>query len=144
MNYTILPNLTIQYYGQPFISRGRYESFKFITDPLAKSFTDRFEVYDNQQIFWDEKGSDYLIDENRDGVIDYSIGQPDFNFMQFRSNLVLRWEYVPGSEFFLVWSQNTTQFGDPADSLLPSLQQNLFSEQAHNIFLVKLTYRFLK
>ena len=31
----------------------------------------------------------------------YSFGNPDFNFRQFRSNLVVRWEYLPGSTFTL-------------------------------------------
>ena len=36
---------------------------------------------------------EYFVDETGDGVPDYSFGNPDFNFVQFRSNLVLRWEY---------------------------------------------------
>ncbi|MEL7021768.1 MAG: DUF5916 domain-containing protein, partial [Bacteroidota bacterium] len=75
--------------------------------------------------------------------IDYSFGNPDFNFIQFRSNLVARWEYVPGSEIFLVWSQGVTNFGDPNADLFPSLSDNLFSGQVENIFLAKFTYRFL-
>jgi len=77
-------------------------------------------------------------------VVDYAIDDPDFNFIQFRSNLVARWEYIPGSELFLVWAQGTTSFGDSGDRLLPSLSDNLFSDQAHNIFLIKCTYRFIK
>lgn len=30
----------------------------------------------------------------------------DFNVRSFRSNLVLRWEWRPGSMFFLVWQQD--------------------------------------
>src|SRR5690606_4716434 len=30
LNYTLNPNLSIQYWGQPFISRGRYDNFKAI------------------------------------------------------------------------------------------------------------------
>ena len=35
------------------------------------------------------------------------MSNPDFSIVQFNSNLVVRWEYVPGSELFLVWSQGT-------------------------------------
>src|SRR5690606_9244525 len=38
MNYNITPNLTIQYYGQPFISRGNYRELKYITDSKADHF----------------------------------------------------------------------------------------------------------
>ncbi len=32
-------------------------------------------------------------------------GNPDFNEQSFNLNLVVRWEYLPGSTLFLVWSQ---------------------------------------
>ena len=143
LNYSITPNLTLQYYGQPFISRGQYKDFKRITDPLAKDFQERFALFQDEHISLDEVNGQYRIDEDADGSIDYHFRQPDFNFMQFRSNLVARWEYIPGSELFLVWSQGITNFGDPEENLLPSLRENLFSRTPHNIFLVKFTYRFL-
>lgn len=143
LNYSVTPNLTLQYYGQPFISRGRYQDFKFITDPLAKKFNDRFQRFNSDQINLSDAEKLYHVDENGDGTIDYSFHQPNFNFMQFRSNLVARWEYIPGSELFLVWSQGVTTSGNPAEELIPSLRDNLFSQKAHNIFLIKLTYRFL-
>ncbi len=34
----------------------------------------------------------------------------DFNVLSFRSNVVLRWEWNPGSEIFLVWQQNRSGF----------------------------------
>jgi uncharacterized protein DUF5916/cellulose/xylan binding protein with CBM9 domain len=144
LNYTIKPNLTIQYYGQPFISRGRYSDFKYISNPLESNAEDRYILFDEKQITYNSENEIYEVDENLDDVIDYEIGNPDFNFIQFRSNLVARWEYIPGSELFLVWSQGTTSFGDSQDKILPSLTENIFSQKAHNIFLVKCTYRFIK
>ena len=115
LNYTINPNLTVQYWGQPFISRGRYSNIKSITDPLAKQFEDRFMQYNNQQITLAD--DEYSVDEDLDGNVDFTFDNPDFNFIQFRSNLVVRWEYIPGSEIFLVWSQDISQSGDPNASL---------------------------
>ena len=143
LNYSMTPNLTLQYYGQPFISRGRYNNFNYIEDALAVNFHDRVSFYKEGAINYDEESEEYIVDENLDGITDYSFGQPDFNFIQFRSNLVARWEYIPGSELFLVWSQNNTFSGNPADDLIPSLSDNIFTNKAHNIFLIKLTYRFL-
>ncbi len=141
LNYTINPNLTIQYYGQPFISRGIYKNFNFITNPIADDLYDRFQLYDNNQISFN--GSNYLIDENLDGSVDYSIKNPDFSFVQFRSNLVVRWEYIPGSEIFLVWSQGNTGLQDPNNHLFRSLDNQIFGEKADNTFLIKATYRFV-
>ena len=143
LNYTITPELTIQYYGSPFISRGRYTNFKYITNSLASKFTDRFQQYNNNQITYNSASDSYLVDENVDATTDYSISNPDFSFIQFQSNLVARWEYIPGSEIFLVWSQGLTRNGNPMDKLLPSLNDNIFGQTAHNIFLIKATYRFM-
>ena len=88
LDYTINPNLSIQYYGQPFISRGRYKDFKYVTNPVAERLSDRFRLYDSNQI--NLNGNDFQVDENRDGVMDYSFSNPDFSFVQFNSNLVLR------------------------------------------------------
>ncbi|WP_298508452.1 DUF5916 domain-containing protein [uncultured Kordia sp.] len=142
-NYTINPNLSIQYYGQPFVSIGRYKDFKYVTNSIADNLYDRFYQYQPNEITFDTASDSYTIDEDADGNVDYSIGNPDFAFVQFRSNLVLRWEYIPGSELFLVWSQGTTGFGNTRDHLLRSLDDQILGQQPENIFLMKFTYRFV-
>ncbi|WP_232520937.1 DUF5916 domain-containing protein [Flagellimonas nanhaiensis] len=141
LNYTINPNLTIQYWGQPFISRGRYSNFKHVTNATAGSFEDRFTQYEGSQVSFAD--GTYSIDENLDGAEDFSFDDPDFSFVQFRSNLVIRWEYIPGSEIFLVWSQDVSRDGDPESGLLSSLGDNVFGQKPQNIFLLKATYRFV-
>ncbi|MEL6304179.1 MAG: DUF5916 domain-containing protein, partial [Bacteroidota bacterium] len=140
-NYTINPNLTIQYWGQPFISRGRYSNFKHVTDATAQRFDNRFISYSEDQLSLVDDV--YNVDERGSGATDFSFDNPDFSFVQFRSNLVLRWEYIPGSEIFLVWSQDVSQSGDPTQGLLSSLGDNIFGETPQNIFLLKATYRFV-
>ncbi len=141
LNYNINPNLTIQYYGQPFISRGTYTDFNYVNNPIASDLNERVTLYnDNQISFADDL---YSVDENLDGAIDYTIDNPDFAFVQFRSNLVLRWEYIPGSEIFLVWSQGVNGLGDPGDHLFRSLDNQIFGQQPENTFLIKATYRFV-
>jgi hypothetical protein len=147
LSYNISPDLTLQYYGQPYISRPVYGHFAYVTNPLAQKLNDRFHVFDNGEIT--EKDGKYHVDEQQDGVVDYSFSKPDFNFVQFRSNFVMRWEYKPGSELYLVWSQSNTPDAsadlDKDISITKSLIDNAFSNHAaRNIFLVKWTYRFLK
>ena len=144
-SYNVTPDLTIQYYGQPFITRPLYDHFGYVLRPMAKKYDDRFYVFSANQIS-SENGM-YAIDENRDGTTDYSFSKPDFNFVQFRSNLVVRWEYKAGSEFYLVWSQGNTPdaYSDLSSPIASSLFDNAFGgDNARNIFLVKWTYRFLK
>tara|TARA_R110002050_G_scaffold79516_12_gene170013 strand:- start:401 stop:595 length:195 start_codon:yes stop_codon:yes gene_type:complete len=57
-------------------------------------------MFSNEHISSTDIGAIYLIDEDIDSVVDYEIENPDFSFGQFRSILVLRWEYIPGSEVF--------------------------------------------
>ena len=140
-NYSITPNLTIEYWGQPFNSKGNYKDFKYITDPLAKEFTERFHPYSEEEISLDSDSDNYYVTESN-GQYSYQFNNPDFNFLQWRSNMVLRWEYKPGSELFLVWTQSTTNLTDPSQGIFTSLKDDLFSENVDNIFLVKATYRF--
>ena len=140
INFNVNPNLTIQYWGQPFVSRGRYTDFKYVTDAQASDFEGRFQPYNNTQLTLLD-GS-YNVDENLDGTTDYTFGEPDFSFVQFRSNLVLRWEYIPGSEIFLVWSQGVTGDGNPANDLFTNLDNQILGQEKDNTFVVKATYRF--
>ena len=134
----------MQYYGQPFITRPLYSNFAYVTDALNKDYRKRFSTYKSNQINY--SNGTYNIDENTDGITDYSFSKPDFNFVQFRSNLIVRWEYKPGSEFYLVWSQGNTAdaFGELDTPVFNSLFDNAFAGSARNIFLVKWTYRFLR
>ncbi len=134
------PNLSLQYWGQPFISAGQYKDYKYISDALAVSFEDRFKYFRQDQVRVED--SFLLIDENLDGTRDYDFARADFSFAQWRSNLVLRWEYVPGSEFYFVWSQDGSNFNNAHQELIPGLRKSITDIQ--NIFLVKFTYRYLK
>lgn len=144
ISYNITPDLTVQYYGQPFLTRPTYTNFAVVTNAMAKSNTDRFMRFTPAQISYNN--GTYNVDENIDGITDYSFGKPDFNFVQFRSNLILRWEYRPGSEFYLVWADGNTSdaFNDLDSPVFKSLFNNAFTGNTRNSFLVKWTYRFLK
>lgn len=147
LSYNITPDLTLQYYGQPYISRPLYDHFAYVTNPLAHKLNDRFHVFNNGEI--SEVNGKYMVDEQKDGIVDYSFSKPDFNFVQFMSNFVVRWEYKHGSEIYLVWSQSNTPDAEAdLDNNVPvtkSLFRNAFDNNAaRNIFLMKWTYRFLK
>jgi len=141
LTYSLTPDLTIQYYGMPFVSAGRYKDFKRITDSRSKDMASRYRLFGEEAAF-DAAGGQYIVDEDKDGIPDYAFGKPDFNFRQFRSNLVLRWEYVPGSALYVVWSQGRT--GYVADGAFEFGRDfnGLFDTHPHNVFLVKFSYCF--
>lgn len=143
LDYTINPNLTIQYYGQPFISNGVYKSFNKVINPTAHYYGDRIAVFNPTQIAFNSIDDSYDVDEDSNGATDYSIGNPDFSQVSFNSNLVVRWEYIPGSEIFLVWSQGIYGQGNSKDNLFEGINNQIFGSKPENIFLIKATYRFI-
>jgi hypothetical protein len=143
VNLNLSPNLTFQYWGQPFIATGKYYNYKFITSPMADIYTDRFSTYTPGQI--NLTGSTYYIDENIDGNIDYDFDRKDFNVQEFLSNLVVRWEYNPGSTVYLVWSQTRSSDNDSGQLDFFNNMGDLFTAdeaKPHNVFLIKFSYRF--
>lgn len=140
VNVNLTPDLTLQYWGQPFIASGRYYNYKYITNPMADKFTDRFHTYTTAEI--SDNGNEYDVYDTHGANPDYQIGYNNFNYKAFLSNLVIRWEYNPGSTVFLVWSQ--TRSGSDGTGRMDYFNNinYLFSYKPTNIFLVKFSYRF--
>jgi len=132
----LTPDLTVQYYGSPFVSAGAYDEFKRSTDPLADRYEDRFHTFTDAEITRD--GDRYAIDENADGSTDYTIADPDFNVRDFNSNLVVRWEYAAGSTVYLVWSQGRSDVVTDGRFDLHQDLDALFATHPTDVFLVKI------
>jgi hypothetical protein len=143
INLNLSPDLTLQYWGQPFIATGKYYDHKYILNPSAGNYNDRFSKYaDNQISLADDE---YLIDEDADGTTDYTFDNSDFNVKEFLSNFVVRWEYNPGSSVYLVWSQTRNKYTSNGDLNVMDDLSDLFDRTAdkpHNVFLIKFSYRF--
>jgi hypothetical protein len=142
INLTLSPTLTIQYWGQPFIASGLFSNLKYVTNPMAPEYSDRFHVYTPDQLICYQADGYCDVDENRDHVTDYSVEYPDFNVKEFKSNLVVRWEYRPGSVVFLVWSEGRSGYDPYGDFSFGRDFKNLTDIQPRDIFLVKFSYRF--
>ena len=82
VNYTFKPDLNLDFYGEPFVASGRYDSI----GELAAARTRE------------------LLPLSQD-----LLPAGDFQVRSFRSNLVLRWEWRPGSFFYVVWQQNRAE-----------------------------------
>jgi hypothetical protein len=137
LDYSVTPALSFQVYVQPLVSSGRYTRYR----ELARAGSYEFLVYG-------QGGS--TVDLVR-GVVDpdgagpapaIGVGHRDFTLRSLRGNAVLRWEYVPGSSVYLVWTQD--RFGEDPEGrfdLSPSLSA-LSRTPASNIFLVKVSHHF--
>jgi hypothetical protein len=141
INFAITPDLTVTYYGSPFIASGHFTNIRKATDTLSRVYERRFHLFGPDEIAYSDTANAYLIRE-ADGGPAYTLPNPDFAVRQFRSNLVLRWEYRPGSALYAVWQQGRNG-GEPYWK--DSFQQNwsaLWSTPADNVFLVKLSHWF--
>lgn len=117
VDYTVTPTLSFQLYAQPFVTAGDYSDLRQLDDPRADRYEERFTPYTDAT-------------------------PQDFNFKQFRSNTVLRWEYRPGSVLFLVWQQGRQDFRDAGSFDLGRDYGNLFRTRSDNTFLIKASYWF--
>jgi hypothetical protein len=131
INYNITPDLSMQYWGQPFFTKGNYTNFKKATETKAQNLSDRYHIFDRNEISYNRSDETYSVDQGGSNQ-SYTFDNPDFNVKVFLSNAVLRWEYKPGSTLYAVWSQNIYTDEDRA----------LFKTTPQNIFLLKFSYRF--
>ncbi len=140
VNYNLTPDLSIQYWGQPFISSGRYSEFKRITDSRASDYTDRFQLLNEEELGYVAPDEVYRVSDKFGNFL-YNFDQPDFNVKEFLSNMVVRWEYKPGSTLFLVWSQNRNHSVSNGGFHFQDNITELFDEKPYNVFLVKMSFR---
>lgn len=141
IDYSITPDLTIQYWGQPFVFSGDYDHFKKVTDAGNYDAKKQFHEFTEDQISYDPQTETYAVSENGNGIVDYSFENPDFSFFEFRSNFVVRWEYIPGSTAYFVWSQGRTGDTPNGDFTLSDHLNHLIDVDPSNIFLIKFSYR---
>jgi hypothetical protein len=141
IDYSITPELSVQFWGQPFIFDGNYSDFKRVTNPRDEDYSNRFHSFTEGEINYSEPDDTYYFDENLDGSMDYSIENPNFNFFEFRSNFVVRWEYIPGSTVYFVWSQGRNDSNELGVFDIDRNFDELWSVVPHNIFLIKASFR---
>jgi hypothetical protein len=122
-------------YLQPLISSGDYNNYKELALPGTYNF-----------IKYGEGGSTYnpetsTADPDGSGPAEeIEISNPDFNVRSLRGNAVLRWEYLPGSVIYFVWTQNRSDEEEIGDFQFKKSISRLFSAEPDNIFMIKVTY----
>jgi hypothetical protein len=74
------------------------------------------------------------------GASTFTLANRDFNVRSFQSNVVLRWEWRPGSTLFLVWQQNRERFASTGRRVGTGDFLDTFGAEGDNFFAVKVTY----
>lgn len=129
------PTLTLQFYARPYLSGGRYSAFRRVVDPRARDHDQRLE-----ELPWTSlPGGDVLVDLDGDGTPEPH-SSPDFGFRELRANVVLRWEFSPGSTFYLVWSQGRSHLSRDGSFELDRDLRTLFQSPSRDALMVKISY----
>jgi len=134
-NYTIGPDLTLELWGEPFAASGHYYGLGELPQP--RTFELRRYGTDGTTIVRDSTG-DYTVTDGPSHTV--TIPNPDFHFLSFRSNAVLRWEWRPGSTLYVVWAQD--RGGSQAQVRAVGFRDLLdsFGARGDNFFAVKVSY----
>ena len=143
LNYSLNPNLSLQYFIQPYSTRGLYNHYRQVVDAGTRLFGEQFHYLDAEEVSPNGEGQ-LLVSGVDGGLTDLLITDPDFSLNELRANFVIRWEYKPGSEIFLIWNKSFSKYGRPQARIFRHFQNTLRGEAHDNIFLVKYTYRFIR
>lgn len=115
-NWALTPELSLETYAMPYISAGLYTQFNQVMAPRAEDYLARVAptVYD---------------------------GDDRFVASQVRSNMVLRWDYLPGSSLYLVWAHEQTLDRSNSGVFSPFVDSfDLLRAKSYDTVMLKLSY----
>lgn len=141
-DWIISPTLSLQMYLQPLIASGKYRDFKALQRPKTFDFLKYGENGSTLEKSVKEDGRvTYTLDADGQGGAEAKvISNPDFNYLSLRGSAVLRWEYLPGSTLYLVWTQNRYNEESDAGISFSRSADTLFEVKPDNIFMLKMSY----
>jgi hypothetical protein len=108
---TFTRNLSVQFFTQVLLAKGHYANLRELV------------------------GSDELMPYYSPPAFN-----PDFNEKTINANLVLRWEYMPGSTFYLVWTQSRFGYNSDYPTTFGDDFRDAFKLPMDNVLLAKITY----
>lgn len=137
LQVNVTPDISVQFYGAPFTSTAKFSEFKEAEQTTSYDYDNRFQIFSPNEI--SETDGTYQV--NRNGR-SFSFKNPNFNFNEFRSNLVARWEYRPGSTLYLVWEHRMSNRDAGLYYRWGNNLERMFDLPSTDTFMIKLNYWF--
>lgn len=137
LQLNVTPDFSMQYYGSPFSSIAKYDRFKQAADTRSSIYEARFSAFQPTEISYQD--GNYTVERGNKRL---SFKDPDFTFNEFRSNLVARWEFLPGSTMHLVWEHNRSNRDDVYHPGWGNNLDRIFGLAATNTLMMKVNYWF--
>ena len=133
-NFAFSPTLTLEGYAEPFAADGHYRDFGELEAPRSRAL--RNYGTRGTSIKREGDGSHTITA----GGSTFTIEPVDFHVLSLRTNMVVRWEWNPGSALFLVWQQN--KFADDLTGRPVGMRSMWHTTRAagDNFFSIKATY----
>ena len=133
LNYAFSPALTLEGYAEPFVASGHFRDFGELRAPRANAL--RTFGTDGTTIV--SGSGSYAVS---DGSRSFTLSDPDFNVLSLRTNVVLRWEWNPGSTLFFVWQQNRRAAETLGEPVRFGDLRNTMRARGDNFISVKVSY----
>lgn len=100
-SFVATPNLTLETYAEPFAASGRYHDHGELLAPRSRE----------RITYGKDQGTTSTLEADGSRTIGiggstFTLANADFNVRSFNSNVVLKWEWRPGSTVYLVWQQS--------------------------------------
>jgi hypothetical protein len=137
--FFVTPELSFQYYGNPYATVGKYSDYRFVADSKSKDLNKRFNPLFIETL---DTGETWLQDENHLPVLNLTTNNPDFNFQEFRSNFVARWEYKTGSTLYFVWTNTRSRYESFYEPSVFESLKGINKVKAENAFMLKVSFWF--
>lgn len=131
---SLTPNLSLEAFAEPYIAAGRHADF----GELAAAGSREIRRYgeDGSAITLQSDGS-YVV---TDGAASFTLPNLDFYVRSVRSSAVLRWEWRPGSTFFLVWQQDREAFDERFTPIGAGAVADALGAAGRHVFAFKYTH----
>jgi hypothetical protein len=135
MGLTVRPDMNLDVYAEPFAASGRYYDYGELLKPSVRE----------RLTYGTSPGtsSTLVADGSRivsEGASTFTLRNRDFNTLSFRSNVVLRWEWRPGSTLFVVWQQDRTNTEALSGYVGVGDMFNSLTAPGSNYFVVKTSF----
>ncbi len=134
LGLTVKPDMNLDIYAEPFAASGRYYNYGELLAPKSR-----------ERLLYGTAGTGLVVNPDGSQTVtaggsSFNLRNRDFNTLSFRSNVVLRWEWRPGSTLYVVWQQDRSGTEVRGDYVGPRDMFRSLSATGTNFFVIKSTF----
>jgi hypothetical protein len=134
LGFTVKPDMNVDVYAEPFAASGRYSDYGELLRPRSR-----------ERLRYGTSGTSLVVHGDGSqtvgtGESTFTLRNRDFNTLSFRSNVVLRWEWRPGSTLYVVWQQSRAGSEVTGAHVGPRDMFRSLSAPGTNFFVIKTSF----